>query len=248
MRPEYSNFSIKVLDRNPENDREIKNFISTFPDSKSKYSSFETKDAMKNLLYIGGTALMIGGLITMFAGGLSPYIADKDRNTVMTAGFISIITGYLMLPFAIWQQMEARNDLLESIYTYNYNCKCFLKTEDDMFCSGFYFPKKDFFGNLYFRNLCGNESFTLDSNEAKEKFSIAPHFYELKNNIELNQFYKLFCNVGAIGSFAIGCFTSNPIIYYTSLPLIYLSGFAEEAIMNDVFNLLSEVNDCCCKK
>lgn len=107
----------------------------------------------------------------MFGVAFSADIPENQKNTYYIFSIIAMLGRFIMLPFSIWQGIEARNDLIESIYRYNYNCNCLLNTEQKI-CDGFYYPRKDFLNNLYFKNICDKINLSLDSKEADERFSV----------------------------------------------------------------------------
>jgi hypothetical protein len=254
IKPEYNNSILMAFGRDLTSNRELKNFFITFPDSKEKYESYESKETFSYALRIGGMILMIGGVVTMLNAGLSPdpKLSNDERNAIITGGLIGMIVGFVMMPFSVWMQQESKNDLFESIYRYNYNCQCLVEVNRNNMCNGFYFPKKDFFGGIYFKNLCGNEEFTLDSKEGIEKFSIAPDFFNIKNNIQTNQFYGEILSIGFPGLLLFFYLTKNIFLYealgLSMIPWTYFIVTIDETIMNNVFYLLSEINTCCCQK
>ncbi len=61
----------------------------------------------------------------------------------LIGGIIALVAGIGSIPLSVWQQQEARNELIESIYTYNYNCAC-LSNFSNRYCKGFYTVRKIF--------------------------------------------------------------------------------------------------------
>ncbi len=77
--PEYSGFNeLKVAGRTVEYNPEIMELITTFPDSKDKYISYENSRTSTIILSGIAVGFTIGGFFTIIASQISPAIPYKE--------------------------------------------------------------------------------------------------------------------------------------------------------------------------